>query len=70
MEGSNSSCPFKGTVCVIGVFIRLPLSKPDKVLSSVYVKEQQNSGCIGKGVYNFERRWIVMLFIFGISYFL
>ena len=70
MVGSNSSCPFKGTVCVIGVFIRLPVSKPDKVLGSVYVKEQQNSGCIGKGVYNFGRKWIVMLFIFGISYLL
>ena len=70
MEGSYSSCPFKGTVCVIGDFIRLPLSKPVKVLGSVYVIEQQNSGCIGKGVYNFGRRWIVTLFIFGISYLL
>ena len=41
MVGSSSSCPFKGTVCVIGVFIGLPVSKPSKVLGSMYVKKDK-----------------------------
>ena len=55
MVGSNSSCPFKETVCVIGVFIGLPVSRPNKVLGSL-------------GVYNFGKRWIVISFIFGTSF--
>ena len=41
MVGSSSSCPFKGTVCVIGFFIGLPVSKPCKVLGSMYVKKDK-----------------------------
>ena len=50
MVGSNSSCPFKGSVYVMAVFIGLPVSKPNKVLGSVYVEEIQNGGCISEGV--------------------
>ena len=41
MVVSSSSCPFKGTVCFIGVFIGLPVSKPSKVLGSMYVKKDK-----------------------------
>jgi len=41
MVASSSSCPFKGTVCVIAVFIGLPVSKPSKVLGSMYVKKDK-----------------------------
>ena len=41
MVGSSSSRPFKGTVCVIGVFIGLPVSKPGKVLGSMYVTKDK-----------------------------
>lgn len=50
MVGSNSSCPFKGSVWVMAIFIGLPVSKPNKVLGSVYVEEIQNGGYISEGV--------------------